>query len=109
MYLICLMTSQDHFIERSYKFMDGSSLCYATMLVSLVAISIVMLEICFHLNTFLKGYMNSWMETHNGEPQLCHILWLLVQGKWRYIVVKMLHDQAKPPDGMSYASRVWCL
>ena len=47
MYLICHVTSQDHLIERSYEIMVDSSLCYVTMLISLVTISIVMVEICF--------------------------------------------------------------
>ena len=34
MYLICYVTSQDHFIEASLKFMDGSFWCYITPMTS---------------------------------------------------------------------------
>ena len=47
MYLICDVTSRDHLTERASEFMAGSSLCYVTILGSLVTISIVMVEICF--------------------------------------------------------------
>ena len=47
MHLICHMISHDHLIDRACKFVGKSSLCYVTMLTSLVAISIVMVEICF--------------------------------------------------------------
>ena len=45
MYLICHVNSHDHHIERAYKFMVGSCLCYVTTVINLVTISIVMLEI----------------------------------------------------------------
>ena len=44
MYLICHVTSHDHLIERAYKCMGGSSLCYDTTLISLATISIVMVD-----------------------------------------------------------------
>ena len=47
MYLICHMTSHDHFTEGSCKFLDGSSLWYVTTLISLVTTSIVIVEIKF--------------------------------------------------------------
>ena len=36
MYLIHHVMSHDHLIERSCKFMDGSSLCYVITMISLV-------------------------------------------------------------------------
>lgn len=42
---ICLVTSKDHLIERSCEFMGGSTLCYAITLISLVTVSIMMVEI----------------------------------------------------------------
>ena len=45
MYLICHVTSHDHFIERACEFIGGNSLCYVTTLISLVTISIVMVVI----------------------------------------------------------------
>ena len=48
MYLICHMTSHGYLIERSCEFMGGSSLCYDSMLISVVTIvSIVMVQLCF--------------------------------------------------------------
>ena len=47
MYLICHVTSHDHLIERTCELMGRNSLCYVNMLISLVTISIVMVEICF--------------------------------------------------------------
>ena len=47
MYLICDVTSRDHLTERASEFMVGSSLCYVTILGSLVTISVVMVEMCF--------------------------------------------------------------
>ena len=47
MYLICDVTSRDHLTERASEFMAGSSLCYVTILGSLVTISVVMVEMCF--------------------------------------------------------------
>ena len=44
MYLICLMTSQDHLIKGSCKFTSGSSLQNVTNLISLVTISIIIEE-----------------------------------------------------------------
>ena len=46
-YLICHMTSQDHVIERSCEVTDGSTPLYVTILPSLMAIGIVVVEICF--------------------------------------------------------------
>ena len=46
-YLICHVTSQKNVIEGSSNFMSGSSSWYVTTLPSLVAISIVVVEICF--------------------------------------------------------------
>ena len=46
-YLVCHVTSHEHLIERAYEFMGGNSICYVTTLISLVAISIEMVEICF--------------------------------------------------------------
>ena len=46
MYLICHVTSSDHFIEKACKSMGENSLCYV-MLISLVTIGIAMIEICF--------------------------------------------------------------
>ena len=36
MYLICYVTSHDHFIQRACEFIGGNSLCYVTTLISLV-------------------------------------------------------------------------
>ena len=45
MYLISDVTSHDNLIERTCEFTGRSSLYYVTMLISLVTISIVMVEI----------------------------------------------------------------
>ena len=45
MYLICHIAWHDHLIVRACEFLGGSSLCYFTMLISHVNISIVMEEI----------------------------------------------------------------
>ena len=47
-YSICQMTSHNHIIEVSSEFMSWGSLRYVTTLISLVTISIVVAEICFH-------------------------------------------------------------
>ena len=47
MYLICHMTSRDHFIEKSCKFMGESLLWFVTTLTILVTINIMIVEICF--------------------------------------------------------------
>ena len=44
-YLIFHVTSQNHLIERSSKFMNKTSLLYVTIMPSLVAIDIVVKEI----------------------------------------------------------------
>ena len=49
MYLICHMTSHDHLLKDSCKFMCEDSLWYVITLISLVTISIVKVEICFNL------------------------------------------------------------
>ena len=49
-YLKCLIyqvTSKNHGTEGSSKFMSGSSSSYVTTLLSLVGISIVVVEICY--------------------------------------------------------------
>ena len=45
--LICHVASYDLFIEVSYEFMGRSSLRYVTILMTLVTISIVIVEIIF--------------------------------------------------------------
>ena len=45
MYLICHVASLDHLIVRACEFIGGKSLCYITTLISLVTISIAMVEI----------------------------------------------------------------
>ena len=47
MYLIFHETSHDHLTEGSYKYMGGSPLQYVNTLISLVCLSIVIVEICF--------------------------------------------------------------
>ena len=47
-YLISQMTSQNHKIGRTNNFMSKRSLWYVTTLPSLVAIGIVIAEICFY-------------------------------------------------------------
>ena len=44
-YIIFDVTSQNHLIEGSYKFMDKISLLYVTTMPSLAAIDIVVMEI----------------------------------------------------------------
>ena len=47
-YLICHVTSHDHLIEGSCKFIGGSSLRYFTTVIGFMAIRfIVIMEICF--------------------------------------------------------------
>ena len=46
-YLICYVTSQNHLIEGSCNFMSVSSSCHVTTLPCLVALGIVLVEICF--------------------------------------------------------------
>ena len=45
MFSNCHVTSHDHLIEGSCEFMGGSSLQYITTLISLVTISIVIVEV----------------------------------------------------------------
>ena len=45
MYVICHMTSQDHLIEKACEFTGGNSLRYITRLITLLTISIRMVEI----------------------------------------------------------------
>ena len=45
MYLICHVTSHNYLIERPCKFVGSSFLCYATTLIILVTINIVIVEI----------------------------------------------------------------
>ena len=47
MHLVCHVTSHDHLIKGSCRFIGGSSLQYVTTVVSVVIISLVTLEICF--------------------------------------------------------------
>ena len=47
MYLICHVTSHNHLIEGTCKFMGGSFLRYVTTLICLVAIGGMIVEICF--------------------------------------------------------------
>ena len=49
-YLTCDVTSQNHVIEGSCKFLSGSSSWYVTSLPSLVAMGIVVVDICFSLS-----------------------------------------------------------
>ena len=80
MYFICHVTSDDHLIERVCKFMGASSLCYATLLINLVTISITMVVIYFHLSReyMFKNYVNLWVEACHGESPSCHVWWSLV-------------------------------
>ena len=105
MYLICQVASRDHLIEKACEFMGGNSLPYLTTLVSLVTISIVMIEICFsfchltsHEHIFIKGYVNLWVDVRHGEPPFYHVSWQLVQWKWRYKIFSMSRDLTKPSD-----------
>ena len=50
-YLICHVTSQNHVFEGSCNFLSGSFSWYVTTLPSLVAIGIVVVEICFQFVT----------------------------------------------------------
>ena len=102
MYLIYHVTSHGHLIERAYKFFGGNSLCYVTTLISLVAITIVMVEIqcfyfvaCLFVNTCLKGYVNLWVEARHGESPSCHVWWPLVLCKWRYKIFNTSRDLTK--------------
>ena len=47
MFFICRVTSRDRMFEGPCNFMDGKSSLYLTILASLVAIGIVVEEICF--------------------------------------------------------------
>ena len=98
MYLICHVTSHDHLVERSCEFTGGSPLSYVTRQISLVTISIVMVGImCLTchvplVNTWLKGYVNLWIEARHGESPSCHVWWSSVWCKWRYKVFNMPRD-----------------
>ena len=43
-YLICNVTSHDQLIDRAWEFMGDNSLCYVTTLISIVTITIAMVE-----------------------------------------------------------------
>ena len=107
MYLICHVTSHCNLIDRPCKHMGGSFLHYITTLISLVTISIGMVEICFKfvvcplVKTCLKDYVNLWVEAHHGGSQPCHDWWSLVQCKWRYNASNMSRDFTKT-CGSSY-------
>ena len=47
MHLICYATLQDHMVKGSSEFMEGSSSLYVTTLSCLVAIGIVVVELCY--------------------------------------------------------------
>ena len=51
MYLICHVLPHDHYTKGSRKFMGGSSWYYIITLISLMTISIVIVEICFQFVT----------------------------------------------------------
>ena len=76
MYLICHLTSDDPLIERACKFMGRSSLCYIITLIIFVAISIMMVEICFlicHV-TSPKYMLKRLFELMGGSPMESHHL-----------------------------------
>ena len=75
MYLICHVTSHDHLIERTCEFMGRISLCYVTTLISLVTMSIVMVEMCrvTLVSTCLKDYVNLSVESRQDESPSCHV------------------------------------
>ena len=47
MFLICHVSPRDQLIKRACKFMGGSSLCHVVTLISLLTISIKMVEYMF--------------------------------------------------------------
>ena len=63
-YLICHMTSQDHVIERSCEVTDGSTPLYVTVQPSLMAIGIVVVEICFSF--FKLSQKTMWLYEPNS-------------------------------------------
>ena len=78
MYLICHVTSHDHLIERTCELLGRNSLCYVTKLISLVTISIMMVEMFLNyhvtlVNICLKDYVNLWVEARQSESPSCHV------------------------------------
>ena len=57
MYLICHVTSQDHLIEGSCKFMGGSSSLYVTTLTSSEAIGSTIVEMFLICHLTLRDHM----------------------------------------------------
>ena len=76
------MTSHDQLIEEACKFLDGSSLCYVTMLVSLVTISIAMMEVFLICHVTSPEHMFKvlceFMGVCHGESVSCRVWWPLV-------------------------------
>ena len=71
MYLNCHVTSHDNLSKGPCKFVGGSSWEYVTILVSLVTISIVIVEICFYLSHDLSEHMFKGLyEFMGGRPLL---------------------------------------
>ena len=40
-------------------------------------------------NTYLKGYVNLWIDAPHHELPPCYVWWTLVQCKWRYKVLNI--------------------
>ena len=55
--LICLVTSQEQVIERSYDVIDQISLLYVTTLQGLLTIGIMIVEICLILHVLSQDHV----------------------------------------------------
>ena len=74
MYLIFHVTSHDHVTERAWEFVVGSTFSYVTTLISLVALSIVMVEIWL---------FNSHMTCRENVLK-AHVMWIY---GWKSVTV----------------------
>ena len=100
--LICNVTSQDHLLEWSYKFLSGRFSRYITTLANLVTFNILIVEmflICHmtSLNHMFKGlYVILWVEVFHGKSHTLPGWWILVVCEWRYKIFNLSCDFPKP-------------
>ena len=102
----CHVTSHEHMIKRLCIYMDASFQRYVTTIASLVAIDIVVVDICFWFMTWfnvttrlrvmsLYEFMALFMWTHVRSTP--YNVWCpLVKCKWRYNIINLLRELTRP-------------
>ena len=92
------MTSQDHLIYESCKFLGGSSLGHVTTLTSLATIDIVKVEmfLIFHVTSSdhmcKRVYFTLWVEALQGKSPSCQIdvCWSCASGDDKYLICHVI-------------------